>query len=168
MISEISEYREVRYHVEQEWARAKKYRAQLPTSLTYGVMLEVPSLVNQLDFLLKEVDFVAIGTNDLFQFFYACDRTNPSVSNRYDVLSSTFLAYLHNIRKKCRAFNIPVSVCGDMASKPIEALALLAMGYHLLSISGPSIGNLKRMILSLPLKEAESFMTDALKTYSPL
>ena len=167
MISEISEYREVRYHVEQEWARAQKTRAQLPTSLTYGVMLEVPSLVNQLDFLLKEVDFIAVGTNDLFQFFYACDRTNPSVSNRYDVLSSTFLAYLHNIRIKCKALNIPVSICGEMASKPIEALALLAMGYHLLSISGPSVGNLKKMILSLPLKEAEGFLIDALKTYSP-
>ena len=94
MISELSEYHEARHHVEQEWARAQQNQIPLPSSLTYGVMLEVPSIVDQLEPLLKEVDFISVGTNDLFQFFYACDRTNPTVSNRYDVLSSSFLRIL--------------------------------------------------------------------------
>ncbi len=167
LVSDISEYREARRHVQQEWDRAQENQTPLPLSLTYGVMIEVPSLVEQLDVLLKEVDFVSVGTNDLFQFFYACDRTNPIVSNRYDILSSSFLRYLRKIRNMCEEANVPVSICGEAAGKPFQALALLALGYHSLSVSGPAAGSLKKMILSLPLKEAEAFMTSALETYSP-
>jgi len=166
MVSDISEYRQARHYVQQEWERAEEKKAPLPLSLIYGVMIEVPSLVEQLDILLKEVDFVSVGTNDLFQFFYACDRTNPTVSNRYDVLSSSFLRYLHKIREMCSAANVPVSICGEAAGKPLHALALLALGYHSLSVSGPAAGALKKMILSLPLKEAEGFITSALSKYS--
>ncbi|MBS0271280.1 MAG: phosphoenolpyruvate--protein phosphotransferase [Proteobacteria bacterium] len=167
MISELSEYQEARHHVEQEWARAQQSHLTLPSSLSYGVMLEVPSIVDQLEPLLKEVDFISVGTNDLFQFFYACDRTNPSVSNRYDVVSSSFLNYLRRIRIACEEARVPVSVCGEMAGKPLEALALLAIGYRSLSISGPVAGYIKKMILNLPLKEAEAFLSKALETYSP-
>jgi len=167
MISDITEYRHARHHVEQEWARAQQTQTPLPSSLSYGVMIEVPSIVDQLDTLLSEVDFISLGTNDLFQFFYACDRTNPSVSNRYDVLSTSFLRYLYKIRLTCEAAHVPLSVCGEMASKPIEALALLAIGYRSLSISGPSAGIVKKMIVSLPLKKAEAFVLEALETYSP-
>ncbi len=166
MISELSEYHEARHHVEQEWARAQQNQIPLPSSLTYGVMLEVPSIVDQLEPLLKEVDFISVGTNDLFQFFYACDRTNPTVSNRYDVLSSSFLKTLRKIWVACEAAKVPVNVCGEMAGKPLEALALLALGYRSLSVSGPSAGYLKKMILSLSLKEAETFLSENLETYS--
>jgi len=167
LISDISEYREARRCVEQEWKSAQEKKNPLPSALTYGVMLEVPSLVEQLDLLLKEVDFISVGTNDLFQFFYACDRTNPIVSNRYHVLSTSFLKYLRDIRIACEKAKVPVSVCGEMAAKPLNALALLAMGYRSLSVSGPSAAHLKKMILSLPLKEAEAFMISALESYSP-
>jgi phosphotransferase system, enzyme I, PtsP len=167
MISELSEYLEARHHVEHEWERAQQRKIPLPSSLTYGVTLEVPSIVDQLEPLLKEVDFISVGTNDLFQFFYACDRTNPNVSNRYDVLSSSFLKYLRKIHTTCETVKIPVNVCGEMAGKPLEALALLAIGYRSLSVSGPSAGHLKKMILSLPLKEAEHYLSDALESYSP-
>jgi phosphotransferase system enzyme I (PtsP) len=167
MLTDLSEYREARHLVEKEWSRAKKNNLTLPTSLSFGVMLEVPSIVDQLDPLLKEVDFISIGTNDLFQFFFACDRTNPTVSNRYDVLSSSFLGYLRRIRIACDKAGIPVSVCGEMAGKPLEALGLLAIGFRSLSVAGPFAGQLKKMILSLPLKEAEAFISESLETYSP-
>lgn len=167
MISDITEYHHARHHVEQEWARAEQTQTPLPSSLSYGVMVEVPSLVDQLDALLNQVDFISLGTNDLFQFFYACDRTNPSVSNRYDVLSTPFLKYIHKIHLACKEANVPFSVCGEMASKPIEALALLAIGCRSLSISGPSGGLIKKMIVSLPLKETEAFVLQAIQTYSP-
>jgi len=167
MVSDISEYREARQHVEHEWNRSQQSQISLPASLTYGVMLEVPSIVDQLEPLLKEVDFISVGTNDLFQFFYACDRTNPNVSNRYDVLSSSFLGYLQKIQMACEAAKVPINICGEMAGKPLEALALLAIGYRSLSVAGPSAGHLKKMILSLPLKETEKFLSDALGTYSP-
>lgn len=167
MIADVAEYRQARQHVEQEWARAKQTQTSLPSSVVYGVMLEVPSIIDQLDTLVHEVDFLSLGTNDLFQFFYACDRTNPAVSNRYDVLSTSFLKYLYKIRLTCEAANIPLNVCGEMASRPLEALALLALGYRSLSLPGPSAGFVKKMIVSLPLKEAEAFMTKTLQTYSP-
>lgn len=166
MIADIEEYRSARQHVEKEWARAQQTHALLPSSLIYGVMLEVPSLVEQLDILLKEVDFISLGTNDLFQFFYACDRTNPTVSNRYDALSTPFLHYLYKIRLKCDAARIPLNVCGEMAAKPLEALALLAIGYRSLSLSGNAAGLVKKMIVSLPLQELEAFMLRELETYS--
>jgi len=167
MVSDISEYREARRHVEQKWGRAKEKQTPLPSSLAYGVMLEVPSIIDQLDVLLKEVDFISVGTNDLFQFFYACDRANPTVSTRYDTLSSSFLRYLRDIRVKCEKANVPVRICGAMAGKPLAALALLAIGYRFLSVSGPSASSLKKMIISLPLRKAENFMTRALENYSP-
>lgn len=167
MITDVSEYREARHHVEQEWARAQQNNITLPSSLSYGVMLEVPAIVDQLETLLKEVDFISLGTNDLFQFFYACDRTNPSVSTRYNVLSSSFLGYLRKICITCEKANVPINVCGEMAANPLEALALLALGYRSLSVSGSSAGHLKKMILSLPLQEAEKFLLPALETYSP-
>lgn len=167
MISDITEYHHARHHVEQEWARAEQTQTPLPSSLSYGVMVEVPSLVDQLEALLNQVDFISLGTNDLFQFFYACDRTNPAVSNRYDVLSTSFLRYIYKIRLACEEAQVPLSVCGEMASKPIEALALLAIGCRSLSISGPSGGLIKKMIVSLPLKETEAFVLQAIQTYAP-
>lgn len=167
MISDITEYHHARHHVEQEWARAEQTHAPLPSSLSYGVMVEVPSIVDQLDALLSQVDFISLGTNDLFQFFYACDRTNPAVSNRYDVLSTSFLQYIHKICLACDAARVPLSVCGEMASKPLEALALLAIGYRSLSISGPSANLIKKMIVTLPLQTMEEFVLQAIQTYSP-
>jgi phosphotransferase system enzyme I (PtsP) len=165
LVSDISEYREARQHVMHEWNRT--HAPLLPSSLSFGVMLEVPSIVDQLETLLKEVDFVSVGTNDLFQFFYACDRTNPTVSNRYDPLSSSFLKYLRKIRITCEDAFVPFSICGEMAGKPLEALALLAIGYRSLSVPGSSAAHIKKMILSLPLKEAEDFLSSSLEEYSP-
>ncbi len=164
MVSDLSEYREAREHVQHEWDRTKP---PLPSSLSFGVMLEVPSIVDQLDVLLKEVDFISVGTNDLFQFFYACDRTNPTVANRYDVLSSSFLKYLRKIRITCEEANIPIAICGEMAGRPLETLALLGIGYRSLSVPGPAAGSIKKMILSLPLDQVEALLSDALREYSP-
>jgi len=167
MISDISEYREARQLVEEEWARTAAQKEPLPSQILYGMMLEVPSVVTQLPFLLKEVDFLSIGTNDLFQFFYACDRGNPTISTRYDVLSSSFLTYLQDICRTCQKANVPLTVCGEMAGTPFEALALLALGYRSLSMSGHAAGRVKKAILNFPLKEAEAFMEQALKdTYA--
>lgn len=167
MISDLAEYREARKLVAQEWTRAQETNIHLPSSISYGVMLEVPSIVRQLAPLLKEVDFLSVGTNDLFQFFYACDRTNPMVSNRYDVLSSAFLTYLREINRMCKRAKVPLTLCGDMAGRPLEALALLGLGYQSLSLTGAAGSHIKKMILSLPLKETEDFLSNALETYSP-
>lgn len=167
LVSDLSEYREARHIVESEQRRFAEKEGSLLSPLLYGVMLEVPAIVDQLDFLVKEVDFISVGTNDLFQFFYASDRGNPRVSNRYDSLSSSFLRYLRAISSVCEAADVPLNVCGEMAGKPLEALSLLAIGYRSLSVSGSAAGALKKAILDFPLEEASLFMKTALSSYSP-
>ena len=100
-------------------------------------MVEVPSLLYQLDELLERVDFLSIGSNDLVQFLYAIDRGNPRVSDRFDPLSAPVLRALKDIADKARAHGKPATVCGELASQPLGALALAAIGYRSLSLKSP-------------------------------
>ena len=93
-------------------------------------MVEVPALLYQLDELLTKVDFVSVGSNDLFQFLFAVDRGNAKVSDRFDTLSAPILRALREIVRKADAANGIVSLCGEMASQPIGALALIGLGYR--------------------------------------
>jgi phosphotransferase system enzyme I (PtsP) len=126
-------------------------------------MLEVPSLVFQLPALLKQVDFISVGSNDFFQFLFASDRGNPQLSERYDLLSPPVLTLLRSISQQCRAAGIPVSLCGDMASRPLEAMALIGIGFRDLSVAPPNVGPIKAMIRSLsalPLGEYMNSLYD--------
>ena len=125
-------------------------------------MFEVPALAWQLDSLLPHVDFVSVGTNDLLQFLYAADRGNRRLAGRYDTLSPALLRLLHFVVEKARPAGVDVSVCGEMAGRPVEALALLAVGVRALSMSPGSIGPVKAMVRSLDLTEASDFMASAL------
>ena len=87
-------------------------------------MLEVPALAWQLPALLRRVDFLSVGSNDLIQFMFATDRGNPRLAQRYDVLSPSVLTLLRSIAEQCTAARVPVTVCGEMAGQPIEAMAL--------------------------------------------
>jgi phosphotransferase system enzyme I (PtsP) len=125
-------------------------------------MFEVPALAWQLDSLLPHVDFISIGTNDLLQFLYAADRGNTRLAGRYDSLSPALLRLLHFVVNKVRPAGVDVAVCGEMAGRPVEALALLAIGVRSLSMSPGAIGPVKAMVRSLDLNEAVGFMTSAL------
>ena len=121
-------------------------------------MLEVPALLYQLDELLKKVDFVSVGSNDLFQFLFAVDRGNAKVSERFDTLSAPILRVLREIVQKANAARKSASLCGEMASKPIGALALISLGYRSLSLSATAHGPVKAMVLDLDAKKAEATM----------
>ena len=121
-------------------------------------MIEVPSVVFQLDAILPEADFISVGTNDLAQFVFACDRTNNRLFERYDVLSVPFLRIMQTIIQQANAANVFRSVCGEMASNPIEAMVLLGLGYRNLSIAGSSFGKVKSMILSANTDELADYV----------
>jgi phosphotransferase system enzyme I (PtsP) len=121
-------------------------------------MLEVPSLLWQLEILLKSVDFIALGTNDLLQYFYAADRNNPRLGQRYDVLSPGFLGALLALFERCKAARVPVCVCGEMASRPLEAMALIALGARALSVSPQAVGGIKALVRSLNAGRVHSFL----------
>ncbi|MCP1199938.1 phosphoenolpyruvate--protein phosphotransferase [Notoacmeibacter sp. MSK16QG-6] len=153
MVTEITEIEQARDLIEREKNYLTRHGYDLPSETLVGVMLEVPSLIWQMDRLAGLVDFVSVGSNDLFQFIMATDRGNPVVGDRYDVLSCTFLRALRHIVKECGRLSIPLSLCGEMASRPIMALALAGIGFRTLSMSAASIGPVKATLREVDLDD---------------
>lgn len=158
MIAEVAELRRCKVILQKEIDRLEKHGRTPPADVKVGCMLEVPSLSWQLDLLLTEIDFLSIGTNDLMQFFFACDRGNPRLANRYDLLAPPVLAFLHMIIRACDNAGVPVTLCGEMGGRPIEAMALVALGLRRISISPTSVGPVKRMLRSINLKQLQDFL----------
>jgi phosphotransferase system enzyme I (PtsP) len=149
MISEPWEYEEARALFEQQIAWAKRAKRKMPKEIQFGAMLEVPSLAEMLDQLLPRVDFLSIGTNDLTQFLFAADRSDPRLAQRYDWLSPAILRFLKRVLDAARAANVPVRICGEMAGRPLEAMALVGIGAENFSITPAGVGPVKAMIRSL-------------------
>src|SRR5437667_343541 len=140
MIAEIAELEGARRLLDKELARAASEGVEPPRSLKLGVMLEVPSLLWQLPALLRRVDFLSIGTNDLAQFLFASDRGNPRLAERYDLLSAPMVALFREVIAQCEAARTPLSMCGEMAGNPIEAMVLIGLGFRTLSVTATAIG----------------------------
>jgi phosphotransferase system enzyme I (PtsP) len=158
MISEVAEFDAARKLFDREIARLERLGEKLPTTISVGTMLEVPGLAWQLDALLDRVDFVSIGSNDLMQFLFASDRGNPHLAGRYDFLSPAALSFLRDIVRKCNAAGVPVSLCGEAAGGPIEAMALLGLGLRNISLNAASLGRVKMMVRSLDVEKLARFM----------
>ena len=158
MIATVDEFRAAREMVDEECAWARRRGRTLPAVLRVGAMVECPSLLWHLDALLPLTDFISVGTNDLLQYMFAADRTNPMVSDRYDPLSPPALRALAEIQRKCVDTGTPVSVCGELAGRPLEAFALLTLGFHRLSAPAGGVGPVKRMVLSADLTAARRAM----------
>ena len=163
MVSAAHEMDEVRALVEKERAIVKNKGHEAAKRVVIGAMIEVPCLLFELDVLMKKVDFVSVGSNDLMQFMYAADRTNARVGSRYDVLSPAPLKALKSLVKAARKHDVPLNLCGEMAGNPIDALALIALGFRSLSMAPASIGPIKTMILSLHAGRAAKLLDDLLK-----
>ena len=164
MISNLDEFLEARETFMYAYEREKKEGYTLPSKVHLGLMIEVPSVVFQLREILKYCDFISVGTNDLYQFFFACDRGNSRLNGRYDVLSAPFLNLMKKIIKEADAANVLCSVCGEMASNPIDAMALIGLGYRNLSVSSASYGKVKAMIRSLTAKGVEDYLENILSS----
>jgi phosphotransferase system enzyme I (PtsP) len=162
MVTELGEIAQAREIIDREVRHLSRFAHHLPTSLRLGAMLEVPSLLFQLDELMKAVDFVSVGSNDLFQFVMAVDRGNTQLSDRFDTLSSPFLRVLKQIADAGLRNHTPVTLCGELAGKPISAMALIGLGYRSISMSPASIGPVKAMLTELPLDELQVFFDDNL------
>ncbi len=164
MVANLSEFEEARETLLIELEREKRRGENVPSKVNVGLMIEVPSVIFQLDAILKQADFISIGTNDLAQFIFACDRGNPRLTERYDVLSAPFLSMMGEIVSKANAAGVYCSVCGEMASNPIEALALIGLGYRNLSMSGSSFGRVKSMVRTMNAEDVEDYVHTLLKS----
>jgi len=158
MVAAVHEFDEAKELVERELTHLRRHHHELPERVEIGTMVEVPSLLFQLDELLDRVDFLSVGSNDLMQFLYAVDRGNARVADRFDQLSAPMLRALKDIADRGNAHGKSVTLCGELASKPIGALALVALGYRSLSVSPSAVGPVKAMLLELDARKAEKLV----------
>lgn len=164
MIAEVSELVRARRILDMEVEHERTAGHALPDRILVGTMLEVPALAFQMDALLPLVDFVSLGSNDLAQFLFAVDRGNPRIADRYDPLAPAMLSFIRQVAAQCDAAGVPLSVCGEMAGRPLEALALIACGVRVLSMASPAIGPVKTMVRSLTVAPVAAYMDGLLKS----
>ena len=154
MVATVAEFRAARNLLLAEAARVRP----APARLMVGSMIEVPSLLFQLPLLMKDADFVSIGSNDLMQFLFAADRGTPALANRYDLLSAPALDALETIQRTAAKAGVELSVCGEHASRPLEALALAALGITTLSMPAASLLRQKAMMARVDLAELRGLL----------
>lgn len=158
MVSDVSEFNAARALIDRELERARQMSLPQPRQTLVGAMLEVPALMFMLPQILRSADFVSIGSNDLLQFVFAVDRTNPRVAKRYDALNPAALTLIRQIVKSAENASGELSLCGEMAGRPLEAMALVGLGLRTLSMQPANIGPVKTMVRSLDTREVSQFV----------
>jgi phosphotransferase system enzyme I (PtsP) len=164
MIAEVAEFDAARRLLDIELDRARARGVAPPGRIRIGAMLEVPALLFQLPSLVARVDFLSVGSNDLVQFLFASDRGNPRMAQRYDALAPSVLTMLRDLLDVCAAARhgkgIPITLCGEMAGDPLEAMALVGLGFRRLSMAAPNVGPVKAMVRSLPLASLADYLDE--------
>jgi phosphotransferase system enzyme I (PtsP) len=162
MVTETWEFVETKRVIRLELERLIRSGGKPPSSLELGAMIEVPSLLFELDHVLPECDFVSIGSNDLIMFLNAADRANNRVSKTYDPIALPRLRALRHIVDMAGRYGVPITMCGELAGRTVEALALMAIGMTRLSMSPPAIGPIKEMVMGMELKPIRTAIAAAL------
>jgi phosphotransferase system enzyme I (PtsP) len=164
MVSAVGEFDMARALIDRELDLLRRRGMSDPIKVLVGAMIEVPSLLYELDALMPRVDFVSVGSNDLLQYLFAADRNNTRVAGRYDPLSAVSLRALGAIAQAAGRHNKPLSLCGEMAGRPLEALALIGLGYRSVSMAPVSVGPVKSMVLSLDAGALQRWMAAVVKS----
>lgn len=163
MVSSVKEVREALVLIKQAYdeisLEMELHRPKV------GVMIEVPSVLYQMDALAKYVDFFSVGTNDLTQYLLAVDRNNARVAGLYDSLHPAVLRAMQDIVVRAHACGKKVSVCGEMAGDPVASLLLLGMGVDSLSMTASSLLRVKWVIRSFSEKESKQALADVFSDY---
>lgn len=128
-----------------------------------GIMVEVPAAVYQAYEMARHVDFLSIGTNDLIQYLLAVDRNNPRVADRYDGLHPAVIRALKHTVDAAQKASRPIGICGEMASDPLAAVLLLAMGFTSLSMNARSLPRIKCVVRAFSHQQAKALLAEVLK-----
>ncbi|BCS53711.1 phosphoenolpyruvate--protein phosphotransferase [Geobacter sp. SVR] len=142
-VDEIIEIRSILASVREE---LEQQGHEVCRDIPLGVMIEIPAAVQTVELLINEVDYVSIGTNDLIQYILAADRNNPRIKSYYDPHHPAVLHSIKRVADAAAQAGKKASVCGEMASDPLNALLLLGMGITEFSLSAPSIPLIKQTI----------------------
>lgn len=175
LVAVVDEFHRARELLEKELAWARANGRMGPSQVEAGAMIEAPALAWDTSAIAEHADFLSIGTNDLMQFFFAADRGTAKVADRYDILSRPALTFLKHIRDS--AGQTPISICGEHAGRPLEAMAMIGLGFTRLSMPAAGIGPVKRMLMSLNgeefsktlmslLRKGDEHLRNALKDYA--
>jgi phosphotransferase system enzyme I (PtsP) len=164
MVATTTEFARAKNLVLGEVEYLRGHGNPLPDRISLGVMVEVPSLLFEIHEIAEAADFLSIGSNDLLQFLFAADRGNKLVASRFDSLSAPALRALRLVAARANAADCPVTVCGEMAGRPLEAMALIGLGFRTLSMSAAAVGPVKAMIMALETEPLTALLDQALET----
>ena len=164
LVTTVAEFDAARALVDQELEWRRRHGGAPPSHIEVGVMLEAPALAWSIANLKGRADFISIGTNDLMQYFFAADRGNARVADRYDILSPPALRFLKRIRDDAHAAGLDISICGEAAGRPLEAMAFVALGFRRLSMPASGVGPVKRLVRSLDARAASEAMEPLLRS----
>jgi len=162
MITEVEEIGEVKLLFEEVKEELEKERIKFDRQIPLGVMIEVPAAAAITDILVKEVDYLSIGTNDLIQYYLAVDRSNEFVSYLYKPLHPSVLRLVRFIIQTALREGKDVAVCGEMAADPLCALVLLGLGLRKFSMNPIFIPRIKKTLRSIELKTVEKVVEEAM------
>ncbi len=157
MITNYDELRQINRLVDDAKKELSDAGVSFSRDVKKGVMIEVPAAAVCIDAMLREIDFVSIGSNDLIQYLVAADRDNPKVAHLCDPLSPAVLRVLQMVFEACRRTGTPVTLCGEMAGQPRAVLVLFGMGLRRFSMSPAFLPTIKSLLSSVTSAQAERF-----------
>jgi phosphoenolpyruvate-protein phosphotransferase (PTS system enzyme I) len=157
MISTLEELRHVNRLVEETRRNLRREGVPFGEDVKTGVMVEVPAAAVCIDAILRETDFISIGSNDLIQYLVAADRDNAKVAHLCEPLSPAIFKVLQMVLDACRRTGTPVTLCGEMAGQPRSVLALFGMGLRRFSMSPAFVPTIKALLSSVTTAQAERF-----------
>ncbi len=163
LITTVDEFRRAKIFVEEAKAELKSEELPYDPDVKVGLMIEVPAAATMIKTIMKEADFASIGSNDLIQYIMAADRTNPQVVELYDSLAPAVLHTIKHVVDACHELGKPVSVCGEMASRPLTVIALLGMGVTELSVGQTFVPVVKGLVRDIDIGEARKLTARALE-----
>jgi phosphoenolpyruvate-protein phosphotransferase (PTS system enzyme I) len=162
LVTTLDEVRQAKTLLEESMAELAK-RGIACREIPLGVMIETPAAAISADTFVRDVSFFSIGTNDLVQYTLAVDRGNVNLASRFTPLHPAVLKLIQRVADVGRAHEIEVSVCGEMASEPLMAFALLGLGLRQLSVAPRSVALVKRLIRRITVDAAVAAAKEALE-----
>ena len=166
MVTEVEEIIEVKDMFEDVKDELRREKQKFDEKIPMGVMIEVPAAAALTDLILREVDYVSIGTNDLIQYFLAVDRSNEFVSYLYKPFHPAVLRLIRSVIQSAQKMEKEVTVCGEMAADPLSAIVLMGFGLRTFSMNPIFIPRIKKALRSIEAKTAEKIVAEALKLSS--
>jgi phosphoenolpyruvate-protein phosphotransferase (PTS system enzyme I) len=163
MVTTLEELRYVNRLVEEARRNLRREGVPFGEDVKTGVMVEVPAAAVCIDAILRETDFISIGSNDLIQYLVAADRDNPKVAHLCEPLSPAIFKVLQMVLDACQRTGTPVTLCGEMAGQPRSVLALFGMGLRRFSMSPAFVPTIKALLASVTTAQAERFAHQVLQ-----